>query len=182
MKLLKSWFENIQEPNSSAILGLWNYHGLRITSMWKHTNSIAEYNIRSSFTRAVKLTCDVSGGTRFHENDRQLDVYYNHRHHIFYTANASTKSADGQESGVGKTLRLTPRSPSIEKGCFSLSERRRSFRCLGDPVIHPSIHLSIANEFAKCDSLPRQRGTTTTTPLVILYTLSSPPLPSTSFY
>lgn len=96
----------------------------------------------------------------FQENDRQRDVYYNHRHHIFYTANASTESADGQESGVGKTLRPTPRLPSIEKGCFSLSERRRSFRCLRDPVIHPSIYpsrTSWQNTTASLDSAEQQQ-------------------------
>lgn len=117
------------------------------------------------------LTCD-DGGNRFRENDRQRDVfrYITSTTTIYYKLQLlqmralSRQTNKSPEGWVGKTLRPNPRSPSIEKGCFSLSERRRLFRCLGDTVIHPSI----ANALAKCDGLPRQRRTTTTTQLLVI--------------
>jgi len=92
----------------------------------------------------VELTSDVDG-TRFHKNDRQRGFTTSYNYHYILWIRALRWWTRG-ELGLGFhptkvfLLRPTLRSPSNEKGCFSLSERWRSFRCLGDPV-HRSIHL-----------------------------------------
>lgn len=69
----------------------------------------------------VKLMSDVDG-TRFHKNDRQRGFTTSYNNHYILRIRALRWWTSG-ELGLGEILQPTLHSPSIEKGCFSLSER-----------------------------------------------------------